>query len=68
MKKLVHALVLTSLVGAPAFAMADEPASPHTLSANVSLTSNYVFRGISQTGGEPAIQGGLDYSHSSGFY
>lgn len=68
MKKLVHALVLTGLVGAPAFAMADDPASPHTLSANVSLTSNYVFRGISQTGGEPAIQGGLDYSHSSGFY
>lgn len=68
MKKLVHALVLTGLVGAPAFAMADEPASPHTLSANVSLTSNYVFRGISQTGGKPAIQGGFDYSHSSGLY
>ncbi|MES2370561.1 MAG: TorF family putative porin [Pseudomonadota bacterium] len=68
MRKLVHALVLTGLVGAPAFAMADEPASPHTLSANVSLTSNYVFRGISQTAGDPAIQGGFDYSHSSGFY
>src|SRR5512139_1331290 len=68
MKKLAHALVLTGLVGVPAFAMADEPASPHTLTANVGLTSNYVFRGISQTGGEPAIQGGFDYSHSSGFY
>lgn len=38
MKKLVHALVLTGLVGLPAFAMADEPASPHTLTANVGLT------------------------------
>lgn len=67
MKKLVHALVLTGLVGVPAFATAAEE-SPHSLSANVSLTSNYVFRGISQTGGDPALQGGLDYTHSSGFY
>jgi uncharacterized protein (TIGR02001 family) len=68
MKKLVHALVLTGLVGVPAFAMADEPASPHTLTANIGLTSNYVFRGISQTAGEPAIQGGFDYTHASGLY
>jgi uncharacterized protein (TIGR02001 family) len=69
MKKLAHALILTGLVAMPAIALADdEPASPHTLSANVSLTSNYVFRGISQTGGEPAIQGGLDYTHASGLY
>jgi uncharacterized protein (TIGR02001 family) len=67
MKKLVHALVLTGLVGVPTVAMAAEE-SPHSLSANVGLYSNYVFRGISQTGGEPAIQGGLDYSHASGFY
>jgi len=67
MKKIVFALVLTGLVGAPTFAMAEEE-SPHKLSANVGLYSNYVFRGISQTGGDPAIQGGLDYTHSSGFY
>lgn len=66
MKKLVHALVLTGLVGVPAAAIAAE--SPHSLSANVTLTSDYVFRGITQTSGEPAIQGGLDYSHASGFY
>jgi uncharacterized protein (TIGR02001 family) len=68
MKKLVHALVLTGLVAIPAMAHAEEAESPHSLSANVSLTSNYIFRGISQTAGEAAIQGGLDYSHSSGFY
>jgi uncharacterized protein (TIGR02001 family) len=68
MKKLVPALVLTGLVGVPTLALADEPASPHTLTANVALTSNYVFRGISQTGGKPAIQGGFDYTHASGVY
>lgn len=66
MKKLVHALVLTGLIGVPATVVAAE--SPHSVSANVTLTSDYIFRGISQTGGDPAIQGGLDYSHSSGFY
>jgi uncharacterized protein (TIGR02001 family) len=68
MKKLVHALVLTGLVGVSTFAMAAEPASPHTLSGNIALTSDYVFRGVSQTQGGPAIQGGFDYSHASGFY
>lgn len=67
MKKLVHALVLTGLVGVPALAVAAEE-SPHKFTGNVTLSSDYVFRGITQTGGDPAIQGGLDYSHASGFY
>lgn len=44
------------------------PASPHTLSGNVGLYSQYIFRGLTQTNREPAIQGGFDYSHSSGLY
>ena len=42
--------------------------SPHSLSANVTLTSDYVYRGLSQTNEGPALQGGFDYSHESGFY
>lgn len=68
MKKLVHALVLTGLLGAPALVMAAEPASPHTLTGNITLTSDYVFRGVSQTQNGPAIQGGFDYAHASGLY
>ena len=37
-------------------------------SANVALTNDYVFRGISQTDEHPAIQGGFDFSHDSGFH
>ncbi len=37
-------------------------------SANLSLVSDYVFRGISQSLEDPAIQGGFDWSHESGFY
>ncbi len=44
------------------------PASPHTLTGNVGLYSQYIFRGLTQTNGDPALQGGFDYSHSSGFY
>lgn len=36
--------------------------------SNVSLVSDYRFRGISQTMRRPAIQGGFDYSHANGFY
>ena len=42
--------------------------SAHTFSANVALTSDYVYRGISQSDEGPAIQGGFDYSHSTGWY
>ncbi len=37
-------------------------------SANVTLTSDYISRGISQTDGGPAIQGGFDYEHPGGIY
>ena len=47
---------------------ADEPASPHTFTGNVGLFSQYVFRGLTQTNEEVALQGGFDYSHASGVY
>jgi uncharacterized protein (TIGR02001 family) len=53
---------------APAAAAPAAPASPWTVTTNVNLVSDYYFRGISQTWHKPAVQGGLDISHSSGFY
>jgi len=41
-----------------------EGESPHSFSANVALTTNYMFRGVSQTENGPAIQGGFDYSYT----
>ena len=37
-------------------------------SANIGATSNYVWRGVTQTDDGPAVSGGLDYAHESGFY
>lgn len=42
--------------------------SPHTLSSNVSLVSEYVSRGLKMSWGRPALQGGFDAVHASGFY
>ncbi len=70
-----HALALVALAAigaAPAFAQtAAAPAAPTpdwAFTANVGLFSDYRFRGISQTNRNPAIQGGFDLAHSSGFY
>ena len=44
------------------------PASAHTITGNVGIFSQYIFRGLTQTDRQPALQGGLDYAHASGFY
>lgn len=40
----------------------------YTLSYNIGVLSDYRVRGIAQTSFKPAIQGGIDYAHRSGFY
>jgi len=62
--------VLGALCAMPVFA-ADAPAAPapaFTPSANVAIVSNYLYRGITQTGASPAMQGGFDLAHASGAY
>jgi len=75
-KKIVSLAILAALGGMSTVVLADDaapapaaaPASPWTVTTNVNLVSDYYFRGISQTWHKPAVQGGLDISHSSGFY
>lgn len=64
--KLLNTLMLAALA-APGVALAEET-SPHTVSANVGFTTDYIWRGISQTSHNPAVQGGIDYAHASGLY
>jgi uncharacterized protein (TIGR02001 family) len=61
---LAAAAALLSLTGTIAKAD-DAPARPIT--ANVAVTSDYLFRGLTQTWGRPAIQGGADYANPDGF-
>ena len=39
-----------------------------SVSGNVALVTDYRFRGVSFSDGDPALQGGIDIGHSSGFY
>lgn len=66
MKKYLKILLPLCLVAtAPATMAADKS---YSFSGNVALTTDYVFRGLSQTNEEAAIQGGFDFEHKKGFY
>jgi len=39
-----------------------------TVSGNVTLASDYLMRGVSQTQHKPTMQGEIDFSHASGWY
>lgn len=72
MKKLIlSAAVFAAFATSASAQQAAEPAapaSPHTFTGNLAVVTDYRFRGMSQTFRQPAVQGGFDYSHSSGFY
>lgn len=52
---------------AEAAAAPAEPAPPYTLTFNLGVVTQYVGRGVTWSNG-PAVQGGIDWAHSSGFY
>ena len=65
--KLKSKLLLALLAAfAGSFAYAEEAADP--LAFNVGVVSQYRYRGIAQTHGDAALQGGVDYTAASGFY
>lgn len=51
-----------------ATAAAAQTASRWSVSGNLAGTSDYLFRGLSQTSRDPALQGGLEAAHASGAY
>ena len=54
---------------APALAQeATEPPKPVTVTGSVGLTSDYRFRGVSQSDEALAVQGGVTIAHESGVY
>ncbi len=66
-------LGLMTMLSPTGAALAEEPASNGILaadnfSATLWLTTDYVFRGISQTDSKPAVQGSFDYAHPAGPY
>lgn len=67
--KLITLSGLLLATATPAFAQDEtEPAPAITVSGSATVVSDYKFRGISQTDGNFAVQGGITISHESGFY
>jgi len=61
--------ILLATTAAPALAQdAEISSSAFTISGNAAVTTDYRFRGVAQSGGDVAIQGGIDIGHESGFY
>lgn len=60
-------LALLGALGVSLPSLAEEAApaadSPHALTATLTGTTNYLFRGISQTDNGPAVQGSFDYEY-----
>lgn len=49
-------------------ALAPTGSAPYSWSGNLNLVNEYRFRGIDQTWGHPALQGGIDWNHADGWY
>jgi len=62
-KKMLPAALATALLAATSVAQADME-----ISGNVALTTDYKFRGISQSDESAAVQGGFDASWDTGIY
>jgi len=66
-KTILAAAIVATFAGS--YAHAEDQKPDHEVSFNAALTSEYRYRGISQSRLEPALQGGADYVHNpSGFY
>ena len=61
MNNFVPSVVLISTIISSTAVMAE-------VSANIGVTSNYIYRGVTQTTDGVAVSGGLDYALESGFY
>lgn len=65
----IGALALGLMASTPAIAQKNDTLSvTGALTGNLTLTSDYRFRGVSRTFGDPALQGGVDFTLPSNFY
>jgi uncharacterized protein (TIGR02001 family) len=70
MRKSLITIAVLGALAAPSFVFAaeKETKSDFTTSGSVGLFSQYIFRGLTQTDRDPALQGNFDINHASGLY
>ena len=68
LKNLIRASLLIVMLPVAGTALADAANdADYAVAGNAALTNDYMFRGLTQTWGGPAIQGGADFSMKNGF-
>jgi uncharacterized protein (TIGR02001 family) len=67
-KTISSAIALLCIASSAAFAQTKAPEPDYTLSYNLGATTDYRYRGISQSRLKPALQGGADFAMKNGFY
>ena len=71
-KSLISLAVLSAFAASSVAFAAEEAAKPaessFSVTTNIGFASDYYARGVSQSWHKPAVQGGFDVAHSSGFY
>lgn len=67
-KKLNRRILSTSMAVMLASVVATDSQATGDFYRNITLTSDYLFRGVSQTLGKPAVQGDLGWATDRGFY
>jgi uncharacterized protein (TIGR02001 family) len=65
LSSLAKALLASSMLFTAAHATAAEPI---TVTGSAAFTTDYLFRGVSQTGNNAAVQAGMTLTHESGAY
>jgi uncharacterized protein (TIGR02001 family) len=68
LNKLKSAVIGALMLPLTSVVVAEESKSAFSVSGNVGLYSDYIFRGYTQTKNDPALQGGFDVEHESGAY
>ena len=64
----LHKIIAASLLASAATTGSNAVLAGSSLTANVGMTSNYIWRGATQTKDGSAVSGGIDYEHESGAY
>jgi uncharacterized protein (TIGR02001 family) len=68
MKKIISLMALSGLMASGSAMAWESQDGAWSTSGSVALSSEYVWRGVTQSDSEPAISGSFDLGHASGFY
>ena len=68
MKKIINLIMALSIFAAAPVAMAEGPLDKGNFSANFALTTDYMYRGITQSNEQPAVSGGFDWAYETGSF